>query len=47
MRRTFQNFFHHHELMRKTEKYEWEKYLMVDDYKLDKVWQKFKEIIGI
>ena len=38
---------HYHELMGKIEEYEGNKYLMVDEYILDKVLDKFNEIIGI
>ena len=36
-----------HELMGKIEELEGKKYLMVDDYIVDKVLDKIKEIIGI
>ena len=38
---------HHHELMGKITKHEAKKYLMVNDYMLDKVLDKIKETIGI
>ena len=38
---------HHHELMGNNEEHEGKRYLMVDDYMLDKVFNKIKEIIGI
>ena len=38
---------HYHELMGKIEEHEGNKYLMVDEYILDKVLDKFNEIIGI
>ena len=38
---------HYHELMRKTEEHKRKKYLMINDYMLDKVLDKIKEAIGI
>ena len=38
---------HYHELMGKIEEHERKKYLMVNDYMLDKVFDKIKETIGI
>ena len=38
---------HNHELMRKIKEHEGRKYLMVNDYMLDKVSVKMKETIGI
>ena len=38
---------HYHELIEKIEEHEGEKYLMVDNYMLDKAFDKIKEIIGI
>ena len=37
----------YHKLMEKTEEDKGKKYLMVDDYMLDKVLDKIKKIIGI
>ena len=37
---------HYHELMGKIEEHEGKKYLMVDDYMLNKVLDKIKEIRG-
>ena len=34
---------YYHELMGKIEEYEWKRYLMVDDYTLDKVLDKIKK----
>ena len=39
--------WHYHELMGKIEEHEGKKYLMVNDYMLDKVFDKIKETIGI
>ena len=38
---------HYHELMSKTEEHKRKKYLMINDYMLDKVLDKIKEAIGI
>ena len=38
---------HYHELIGKIEKYKGKKYLMTDDYTLDKLFDKIKMIIGI
>ena len=38
---------HYHKLVEKNEEHEGKKYLMVNDYKLDKVLAKIKETIGI
>ena len=38
---------HYHELIEKTEDHEGKNYLMVDDYMLDKVLDKIREMIGI
>ena len=37
----------YHELIKKIEKHKGEKYLLVDDFMLDKVLDKIKKIIGI
>ena len=38
---------HYHELMGNIKEHEGKKYLMADDYMLDKVLEKIKEIISI
>ena len=37
----------YHELIGRIEEYEGKNYLMIDDYMLDKVLEKIKDIIGI
>ena len=38
---------HHHQLMGKIEEHEGKKYFIVDDYMIDKILDKIKEIIGV